>query len=47
LVEAAKKVFPVLGVFAVVFALVFLPLSTFGKMFADQKAGPPLNKPAA
>jgi hypothetical protein len=45
--QAAKTVFPILGVFAVTFALVFLPLSTFGKMFADQKAGPPLNKPAA
>ena len=45
--QAAKSVFPILGVFALTFALVFLPLSTFGKMFADQKAGPPMNKPAA
>jgi hypothetical protein len=44
--QAAKSVFPVLGVFALTFALVFLPLSTFGKMFADQKAGPPLGRPS-
>ena len=45
--QAAKTVFPILGLFAVTFALVFLPLSQFGKMFADQKAGQPLGRPTA